>query len=283
MHAEYEEMLRLSQLLRQTLDDEESFNTAMSTVLQANCAKSPVPASIEDSVTRMIKYKEKAQQRVELLRKQKIDAELSEIKGRPQINQNSRRHSHVPIHQRAEALLKARNDHLENLRVEAEQKKKAEEDALCTFSPLTNRKTPRPFLHRTNKPREEPAEPPVQGKPSILERSKKLADKRCSRPVVDRLHVKTRPPAEVQPTSPFRPILNKNSVKLSSNRSSNVFNRLYGLSSTPDLPERSPRPSMLGEASYTINTSRGPVSSQPVNEVSYTPSLAGLFTSLTKR
>jgi hypothetical protein len=216
---------------------------------------------LESTYSRLENHSKKVQNWVEDQKKLKTSIELANMKEKPSINSTSRQFSKnvPPIYKRVDAILKQKRERLASLQKETQAR--TEEFS----STQTARNPNEPRRHRSlkeittslytwdrkkqinnqkrlfEKNQSEKAE--IKSKPDISPRSRKLASKRNSSPVYERLFVK-KPAIPDQISPSFKPAVNPASEKmLQKSPHKRVFERLYeARNTTPKSPRPVPPP-----------------------------------------
>lgn len=216
---------------------------------------------LESTYSRLENHSKKVQSWVEDQKKLKTSIELANMKEKPSINSTSRQFSKnvPPIYKRVDAILKQKRERLASLQKETQAR--AEEFS----STQTARNPNEPRRHRSlkeittslytwdrkkqlnnqkrqfEKNQSEKAE--IKAKPDISPRSRKLASKRDSSPVYERLFVR-KPAIPDQISLSFKPAVNPASEKmLQRSPHKRVFERLYeARNTTPKSPRPVPPP-----------------------------------------
>lgn len=257
---------------------------------------------ISNTVERFERQREKTEEKLEKLRREKEDLESSHIRDRPAINPKSKRLLTAPFQQRIEAEVQRRQ--CNRARMEREMKRQAQEENTreCTFKPkVQSGRSQSPcfvdraygWLERRNKTiakeqeergREELRE--CKEKPTISDKSEKL-----SRTVKERKKNGTfRGDLSPEPAT-FRPQLTPNSVKLAeaTRPVGPAYLHLYspsGKSTPPSTGTRStanqsvsgrPLPKPPVRIPYSVNSSVRTATPPPVTDLSFDSSLSFLL------
>ena len=91
---------------------------------------------VTSTVSRFEEFESKKKERLENLRNERLQEQLSVLQDRPNVNPRSTKvQSELPLHQRFQAELRKRDDHLRQLQKTLETERKRKEDHECTFAP----------------------------------------------------------------------------------------------------------------------------------------------------
>lgn len=260
---------------------------------------------VSNTVERFERQREKTEEKLEKLRREKEDLETAQIRDRPSINPRSKRLLTAPFQQRIEAEIQRRQCNRARREREVKRQEQAENTRECTFKPkVQGGRSQSPcfvdraygWLERRNKTiakeqeergREELRQ--CREKPTISERSEQL-----SRTVKERKHSTFRGDLSPEPSS-FRPQLSPNTVKLAeaTRTVGPAYLHLYspsGKSTPASTVTRSttnqsgvgrPLPKPPVRMPYSVNSSVRTATPPPVTDLSFDTSLSFLLRDLT--
>ena len=259
---------------------------------------------LSNTVERFDRLREKTEEKLDKLRREKIEKELSEIQAKPVINEKSKRLLTVPFQQRTEAEIQKRQRNRLKMEREVTRLQQEEKAKVCTFKPkIQASRSQSPcfvdrvygWLERKNKTLAREHEEKLQEelkeckeKPTISERSEAMSRKS------HRSNATYRGDLSPEPAS-FRPQLSPNSVKIAEavRPSGPVYLHLYSPTNGKQTPSTgsarmTANQSMVGRPlpkppvrlPYSVNSSVRTATPPPVTELSFDASLSFLLKDL---
>ncbi|CAG9312249.1 unnamed protein product [Blepharisma stoltei] len=309
-----------TQQFSSVLDDRESFdeeNQSHSSFSNTDHSKSlSYKKILSGTLTRVNTCIEKKKNWLEEEKRKKFLEEVSNLQDKPKINSYSKKllNSTSPIHERVNDIMRRKRDKIKNIQLELQLKKRTEEKQACTFNPKSANTSPRRTaeqfiqqvgiwhnkklqnLKKDQTETEKTKELEFTKNPLINKKSQILAQKRSKTPVFDRLYTSKKSTSK-SPSPSFTPRTYEKSLELSQKLNlSGVFERLYPdsksntlkilINSNSRTPTHEKSTKMLRDKSrekmapYKINTGKGAILENSVNEVKFENTMRFLLSSL---